>query len=260
MAQLQKDRNPFMVSPRSDLPVGVQLNWRLRTLILSGRLGAGQTLPSVRQMAKWADVNANTVRAVYDSLQEDGLACGQQGRGTFVAPSLEAKPALEAIALEALKSGQESGIPPHELAIALRACADMLSSDELSAEPPPGVEAGGPEEELLGVRRELRRQIGQLEAQLARYVRDLPPQDSPPSAARTNPHVAGVDELEQVRDALFAKLFAAQQAAEARAKQEAAPGPGASLSTPGPLAKAMNWWRDAVEQRGRRSNDGRNES
>jgi GntR family transcriptional regulator len=249
-----------MVSSESELPVGVQLNWRLRTLILSGRLGAGQTLPSVRQMARWAEVNANTVRAVYDSLQRDGLACGQQGKGTFVAPDLEAKPALEAIALEALNSGQESGIPPHELAIALRACADMLSTDELSAAPPPGVELDRPEDGMLEVRHELRRQIGQLEAQLAKYVRDLPPHDPAPPAPRTDPHVAGVDELERVRDALFAKLFAAQQTAEARAKQEAEPRSGASLSTPGPLAKAMNWWRGAMEPRGRRPNDDRSHS
>jgi DNA-binding transcriptional regulator YhcF (GntR family) len=35
----------------SDLPVGVQLAWRLRSLIAAGKLGPGEQLPSVRELA-----------------------------------------------------------------------------------------------------------------------------------------------------------------------------------------------------------------
>ena len=43
-----------------ELPVGLGLAWRLRALILSGRLPAGDRLPGVRDFAVAAGVNVNT--------------------------------------------------------------------------------------------------------------------------------------------------------------------------------------------------------
>ena len=83
--QYSDETNPFAVRPDSDVPVGVQLNWRLRTLILTGRLRSNRDSAQRPPSANWAGVNANTVRAVYDALQEEGLITSQQGRGTFVA-------------------------------------------------------------------------------------------------------------------------------------------------------------------------------
>src|SRR4029079_15737997 len=54
--------NPFAVDHQSELPVGVQIGWRLRALVAGGRLAPGDSLPSVRRLAEWADVNVNTVR------------------------------------------------------------------------------------------------------------------------------------------------------------------------------------------------------
>src|SRR5689334_2897698 len=98
MAKLTQS-NPFTLAPDSDVPLGVQLAWRLRALILTGRLAAGEPLPSLRRVADWAGVNVNTVRAAYESLEEDGLIVSQQGRGTFVDESVVAEPELEALAL-----------------------------------------------------------------------------------------------------------------------------------------------------------------
>ena len=118
--------NPFALAPESDVPLGVQLAWRLRALILTGRLTAGEPLPSLRRVADWAGVTVNTVRAAYESLEEDGLIFSQQGRGTFVAESVVAEPDLEATALEALQRGQRAGQDPRDVAIVVMACADML--------------------------------------------------------------------------------------------------------------------------------------
>src|SRR5215218_5799315 len=120
--------NPFELDPGSDVPLGVQLTWRLRALIITGRLTAGEPLPSLRRVAAWAGVNVNTVRAAYESLERDGLIHSQQGRGTFVARGVAAAPDLEAIALEALQRGQRSGRDPREVAIVLMACAEMLDA------------------------------------------------------------------------------------------------------------------------------------
>jgi DNA-binding transcriptional regulator YhcF (GntR family) len=250
--QYSDETNPFAVRPDSDVPVGVQLNWRLRTLILTGRLRSNETLPSVRRLANWAGVNANTVRAVYDALQDEGLITSQQGRGTFVADGARPKLGLESIVLDTVRRGQASGTGPRDLAIALMACADMLDMEggEAAAADSDPVEERS---ETIEIRQELRRQIAQLESELSSYVRDLPPGDLPTSPAWADGHLAGVEELEQIRDVLVAKLFKARGSAEERARREGeARADNEAAPAPGPLAKAMGWWREAMESRASR--------
>src|SRR6478735_11443972 len=95
--QTARDPNPFSIDPGDELPVGLQLSWRLRALIATGRLAAGERLPSFRRLAEWGGVNVNTVRAVYAGLEEEGLVVSRQGQGTFVAEQTEASPELEEI-------------------------------------------------------------------------------------------------------------------------------------------------------------------
>jgi GntR family transcriptional regulator len=243
--QYSDEANPFAVRPDSDVPVGIQLNWRLRTLILTGRLRSNETLPSVRRLAGWAGVNSNTVRAVYDALQEDGLITSRQGRGTFVAEGAQPRLGLESMVLDTVRRGQESGTEPRDLAIAFMACADMLEA-EGGAEPSARPEGAGQGSETIEIRRELRRQIAQLESELASYVRDLPVGEMPTAPAWAEGHVAGVEELEQIRDILVAKLFKARQSAEERARREGEErGERREPPAPGPLARAMGWWRAA---------------
>jgi GntR family transcriptional regulator len=255
MAQRTRDREatPFSTDPAAELPVGVQLSWRLRALIATGRLAAGERLPSFRRLAEWGGVNINTVRAVYAGLEEAGLVVSRQGQGTFVGEQIEASPELEEIAAEALRRTLESGLDPSDLVVVTAACASMSEAGD-------AVEVGGElpdlaeESEAIEVRHELRRQIARLEIELAAYTRDLP--DDMPTAARfSKAHVAGVEELEQTRDTLIAQLSEAQKAAEQRARQEAQmraqrrrqhDGGASEQSSPsdrGPLGRAMSWWR-----------------
>jgi hypothetical protein len=224
----------------------VQLAWRLRALIFTGRLTKGEPLPSLRRVAGWAGVNVNTVRAVYESLEAEGLIFSQQGRGTFVAEGAVSDPDLESIALEALRRGQESGRDPRDVAMVVMACASMLGPDERLAAPPAdaGADPHGEAEETIEVRQELRRQVARLEAELAGYVRDLPQLYT--AAPRAEAHIAGVEELEQTRDTLIAKLSEAQKAAEQRARREGeARLEQMGAPTAGPLASAKSWWHDA---------------
>jgi DNA-binding transcriptional regulator YhcF (GntR family) len=253
MAQRAADREatPFSTDPAAELPVGVQLSWRLRALIATGRLAAGERLPSFRRLAEWAGVNVNTVRAVYAGLEEVGLVVSRQGQGTFVADGVETTPELEEIAVGALRRVHELGLDPSDLIVVVAACAGM--ADEEAVEPGEGLPGLAEESEAIEVRHELRRQIGRLEVELAAYTRDLP--DDMPTAARfSEAHVAGVEELERTRDTLIAKLSEAQRAAELRARQvgEARARHEALLgevdegrrSAGGPLGRAMSWWRD----------------
>jgi GntR family transcriptional regulator len=255
MAQRTADREatPFSTDPAAELPVGIQLSWRLRALIATGRLASGDRLPSFRRLAEWAGVNINTVRAVYAGLEDAGLVVSRQGQGTFVADGIEAAPELEEIASEALRRVREAGLDPADLAIVATACAS-IGADEGSPPAEPALPDLAGESEAIEVRHELRRQIARLEVELAAYTRDLP--DDMPTAARfSKAHVAGVEELEQTRDTLIAQLSEAQRAAELRARQLAEvrarreaqldeeEGDGGMHLGGGPLGRAMSWWQ-----------------
>jgi DNA-binding transcriptional regulator YhcF (GntR family) len=215
MAQLE---TPFRVDPNDELPVGLQLSWRLRALIRTGELGAGERLPSFRRLAEWAGVNVGTVRAVYESLERDGLVVTRHGQGTFVAEGVEASAQLEGIAADALRRAEEAGVGPREFAVVAMACTGLLEE----------------ESETLEVRQELRRQIARLEAELASYTAHLK-EVLATAPRRAVAHVAGVEELERTRDTLIAQLAAAQRESEQEVRRRA--------SSRGPLGRAMSRWR-----------------
>src|SRR5215218_10119437 len=214
MTQLE---NPFRIDPTDELPVGLQLGWRLRALIGTGELDAGERLPSFRQLAEWAGVNVGTVRAVYEGLERDGLVSTRHGQGTFVAEGVESAPQLEEIAADALRRASEAGLRARDLAIVAMTCASL------------------PEEsETLEVRQELRRQIARLEAELASYTGHLK-EGLATAPERAVAHVAGVEELEETRDTLIGQLAAAQRQSEQEVRRRA--------SSRGPLGRAMSRWR-----------------
>jgi DNA-binding transcriptional regulator YhcF (GntR family) len=230
MAQLEA--SPFLLDPNDELPLGLQLSWRLRALIRTGELGAGERLPSFRRLAEWAGVNVGTVRSVYEALERDGLVDTRHGQGTFVADGVEAAPELEAIAAEALERARDAGFGSRELAVMAMACAGLPEEleDEVAGEmPDPDVES-----EAIEVRLELRRQIARLEAELASYTAHFKA-DLPTAPLRAVAHVAGVEELEQTRDTLIAQLAAAQQESEQEVRRRA--------GSRGPLGRAMSRWR-----------------
>lgn len=239
--------NPFAVDPDDEFPVGLQLTLRLRALIATGRLPAGERLPSVRRLAEWAGVNLNTVRAVYSDLEREGLVTGQHGRGTFVVDGVRTAPELEEFAAEAIRKARAAGLSARELAEVALVCAAIPGDalGEAGAAPAPGgIDAA--EAEAIGVRQELRRQIGVLEGELADFARYIPA-DMPTAPRVTSAHVAGVEELEQTRDTLVAQLSEARRAAERRAAEEARRRAGEESAQEageaGPLARAMGWWR-----------------
>lgn len=67
-------------------PIREQLGAQLLLGILSGKLAAGERLPSVRALARQLDIHRNTVSAVYQDLAERGWIRLQQGSGAYVAP------------------------------------------------------------------------------------------------------------------------------------------------------------------------------
>jgi GntR family transcriptional regulator len=225
--------NPFAIDPTDEVPVGLQLSWRLRALIRTGELGAGERLPSFRRLAEWAGVNVGTVRSVYEGLEREGLVVSRHGQGTFVAKGVEVAPELQEIAADALRRASEAGLESRDLAVVAMACAGL--PEELEAAPLPAeLPDPGEESEALEVRQELRRQIARLEAELATYTGHLKA-DLPTAPRRAVAHVAGVEELERTRDTLIMQLAEAQRETEEEVRRRA--------RARGPLGRAMSRWR-----------------
>lgn len=67
---------------------GHQLAAHIEKLILSGELCAGTSLPSQKELARLNNINANTVRNVYDRLFSKGLLYAVSGSGTYVSANL----------------------------------------------------------------------------------------------------------------------------------------------------------------------------
>jgi GntR family transcriptional regulator len=72
------------VDPQDRTPIYAQLDRALRAAIATGRLGVGDQLPTVRQLAVELSLNANTVARVYGELERAGILETRRGVGTFV--------------------------------------------------------------------------------------------------------------------------------------------------------------------------------
>ncbi len=75
----------FLLDLHSGVPVYRQLIDQVRGGIALGSLGAGDQLPTVRQLAVDLAINPNTVMRAYRELELGGLLETHQGTGTFIA-------------------------------------------------------------------------------------------------------------------------------------------------------------------------------
>jgi len=67
-------------------PVYLRLRDNIAAMILEGRVGDGDALPSVRSLAAEFGANPLTVAKAYQSFQDEGLVLVRRGVGMFVAP------------------------------------------------------------------------------------------------------------------------------------------------------------------------------
>src|SRR3954452_17036248 len=76
----------IQVSPTSGVPIYRQLQDQIRAQVASGRLPAGDFLPSVRQLAQQLQVNPMTISKAYSLLERDGVVELVRGQGMRVRP------------------------------------------------------------------------------------------------------------------------------------------------------------------------------
>ena len=90
----------------SDIPIYVQLRNQIVTGIGRGYLKAGESLPSVRQMAQDAGINSMTVNKTYQILKAEGFIEIDRRKGATVSPVRRADSAFrEKLSAEASLKG-----------------------------------------------------------------------------------------------------------------------------------------------------------
>ena len=75
----------LQISAGGTSPIFKQVVDQVRLGVATGKLAAGDQLPSVRMLAERLVVNPNTVARAYAELARDGIIDSQPGRGVFVA-------------------------------------------------------------------------------------------------------------------------------------------------------------------------------
>jgi GntR family transcriptional regulator/MocR family aminotransferase len=81
-------------------PLRVQLERELRDAIRSGRLAAGERLPSSRALAAELGISRGLVLECYSQLQAEGFLTSRSGSATRVAANAQAAAALPALAAD----------------------------------------------------------------------------------------------------------------------------------------------------------------
>jgi GntR family transcriptional regulator len=112
----------IQIDPRDSTPIYAQIERGLRAAIATGRLKAGDQLPTVRQLAVDLRINANTVARVYADLERHGILETRRGVGSFISASpAEARPPdeyrrrLSAFVTRILGDAVTAGFSPHDL-------------------------------------------------------------------------------------------------------------------------------------------------
>lgn len=74
----------IIISNSSKEPIYEQIYTQIKKLILSGELQEGQSLPSMRQLAKDLEISVITTKRAYEELEKNGFIFSIVGKGSFI--------------------------------------------------------------------------------------------------------------------------------------------------------------------------------
>ena len=118
---MQKPSLTFAVHPSSGVPIYRQLMDQVQALVAGGKLVAGDTIPSVRQMAADLGVNMMTVSKAYAKLEAVGVLDRSRGKGMVVAQPrsegsiAERQEQMRPLADQAVIRGLQLGLTPPQI-------------------------------------------------------------------------------------------------------------------------------------------------
>ena len=95
----------FRLDARSGVPTYLQLVQQVKQAVRLGILQPGDQLPTVKEVVGSLAINPNTVLKAYRELDQEGLAEGRRGQGTFIsAAQAQTEPQIEPDRVDALRA------------------------------------------------------------------------------------------------------------------------------------------------------------
>lgn len=76
----------IIISNHSGIPIYEQIENQIKEMILTGKLKQGESLPSIRQLARDLRISVITTSRAYSELEQEGFISTMQGKGCFVMP------------------------------------------------------------------------------------------------------------------------------------------------------------------------------
>lgn len=128
----------LLLSPHSATPMYAQIVEQVVAKVMTGEWKAGDALPSIRELAGNSQVSVITVKRAYLELERAGVIVTRQGKGSFVADTLDATQALaiEEFQLQLkglLDAARKLALSPREI---LDRVEQALSDPPHAAQPP----------------------------------------------------------------------------------------------------------------------------
>ena len=128
----------LLLSPHSATPMYAQIVEQVVAKVMTGQWKAGDALPSIRELAGNSQVSVITVKRAYLELERAGVIVTRQGKGSFVADTLDATQALATEEFQLQLKGLLDAA--RKLALSPREILDRVEqalSDPPHAAPPP---------------------------------------------------------------------------------------------------------------------------
>lgn len=107
----------IIISSNTSKPIYEQITSQIKAMVMSGELQTGDSIPSMRALAKSIHVSVITVQKAYEDLQRDGFIETTVGRGSFISAQNkdffqeEQQRHAEEHLMEAADIARTSGIP-----------------------------------------------------------------------------------------------------------------------------------------------------
>ena len=116
----------IIISNSSDQPNNEQITDQIKNKIMQGELKSGDSLPSMRALAKDLHISVITTKRAYEELERSGFINTVVGRGSFVAQANmelmkeEQYRKIEGMLMESVHLAKQSGIECKDLLDILR--------------------------------------------------------------------------------------------------------------------------------------------
>ena len=106
----------IIISNNTSKPIYEQITSQIKQMIMTGELEPGESIPSMRSLAKSLHISVITVQRSYEDLQKDGFIETTVGRGSFVSSKNkefiqeEKQREIESHLQKAIELSKENGI------------------------------------------------------------------------------------------------------------------------------------------------------